>query len=162
MTRLCNKKYAFIFGFLLPIFFLRLKLKTLKKVAAVLFQKNMTGLEGKVLILSSFMDSSVHRQQQLQQQQQQQQQLLQQKQLHSDGLPVDPPAEVATPTTVPENLFSDCETTPEKQRSQKHCCDKCDYKSPHRHALERHNQVVSLHIVSCLRDFYVRNIAEYQ
>jgi transcription initiation factor TFIID subunit TAF12 len=107
--------------------------------------RKMTGLEGKVLILSSFMDSSVHRQQQQlqQQQQQQQQQQLQQKQLHSGGLPEDPPAEVATPTgALPENLFSECETTPEKQRSQKHCCDKCGYKSPHRHALERHNQVV--------------------
>ena len=79
---------------------------------------------GKVVILSSFMDNSVHRQQQ--------QQLAQ------------PPAAVAV---VPDPLDS-CSSaaaaakTPEKLRViPQHCCDRCGYKSPHRHALDRHTQV---------------------
>jgi hypothetical protein len=100
-------------------------------------------LTGKIVILSSFMDSSIYRQQQ--------------QQLSSD--PLSEPSQLEGGGG---SVVVSVERTPEKAGSsssqqQQHCCDKCSYKSPHRHALDRHTQVDNTRIISYFdRGVYIR------
>lgn len=98
-------------------------------------------MAGKVMVVSSFMDRSVHRQQQQQQQQQtmlEQHQPEQEQHRHlSQQHMLGEEEEEADPESPPAKA-------PDKQRSRssQHCCDRCGYMSPHKHAIERHTQAV--------------------